>query len=61
MRQLVCIMFISNNHPLFQLWRKGNLVKHRKVSKHYETDCGTSFRPFKTSKDAFKEYYFSLL
>ena len=39
MRQLVYIMFISNNHPSFHLWLKKNLVKHLKVSKYYETDC----------------------
>ena len=32
-------MFISNNHTSFHLWGKKNLVKHRKVSKHYETVC----------------------
>ena len=39
MRQLVYAMFISNNRPSFHLWWKLNLVKHRQVSKHYETDC----------------------
>ena len=39
-RQLVYTMFISNNGASFQLWWKENLVKHRKVSKYYETDCG---------------------
>ena len=33
-------MCISNNRPSFPLWWKENLVKHRKVSKYYETDCG---------------------
>ena len=33
-------MFISNKRPSFHLWCKENLVKHRKVSKYYETDCG---------------------
>ena len=32
-------MFIRNTRPSFHLWRKGNLEKHRKVSKYYETDC----------------------
>ena len=32
-------MFISNNRASFHLWGKENLVKHRKVSKYYETDC----------------------
>ena len=32
-------MFISNNCPSFHLWWKENLVKHRKTSKYYETDC----------------------
>ena len=35
-------MFISNNCPSFHLWRKENLLKHRKVSKYYELDCGSS-------------------
>ena len=38
-RQLVYPMFISNNRTSFHLWWKENLVKHRKVSKYYETDC----------------------
>ena len=38
-RQLVYTMLVSNNRPLFHLWSKKNLVKHRKVSKYYETDC----------------------
>ena len=32
-------MFLSNNGPSFHLWWKKNLVKHREVSKYYETDC----------------------
>ena len=32
-------MFKSNNGPSFHFWWKENLVKHRKVSKYYETDC----------------------
>ena len=39
MRQLVYTILISNNHPSFHSWWKENLVKHRKVSKYYETDC----------------------
>ena len=42
MRQLVYTMFISNNHPSFHLWWEENLVKHWKVSKDYETNCGSS-------------------
>ena len=38
-RQLLNTMFISNNRPSLHLWWKENLVKHRKVSKYYETDC----------------------
>ena len=38
-RQLVYTMSISNNHPSFHLWWKENLVKHQKVSKHYENIC----------------------
>ena len=33
-------MFISNNRPSFYLWGKENLVKHQKVSKYYENNCG---------------------
>ena len=36
-RQLVYTMFISNNCISLHLWWKENLVKHRKVSKYYET------------------------
>ena len=36
-------MFISNNLPSFQLWRKENLVKHPKVSKLYQTDSLKNF------------------
>ena len=32
-------MFISNNRTSFYLWGKENWVKHRKVSKYYDTDC----------------------
>ena len=39
MRQLVYTMFINNNGAWFHLWRKENLVKHQKDSKHYENDC----------------------
>ena len=35
--QLVYIMFITNNHASFHLWR--NLVKHQKLSKYYDYDC----------------------
>ena len=43
MRQLVCTMFISNNCASFHFWWEENLVKHQKVSKHYENDCLQSF------------------
>ena len=39
MRQLIYTMFVSNNHALFHLWWKENLVKHQKVSKYYENGC----------------------
>ena len=42
----VYTMFISNNRPSFHLWWKENLVKDRKVSKYYETDCSFSFSLF---------------
>ena len=43
MRQLVNTVFISNNCPSFHLWWKENFVKHRKVSKYCETDCGLRY------------------
>ena len=43
MRNLVCIMFITNNHPLLQLRWKGNLVKHEKVPKYYDHDCRSMY------------------
>ena len=33
-------MLITNNSASFHLWEKENLVKHQKVSKYYENDCG---------------------
>ena len=38
MRQLVYTMFITNNHALFCLWSKENLIKYQKVSKYYVHD-----------------------
>ena len=35
-------MFISNNRALFHLLINENLVKHQRVSKYYENDCGLS-------------------
>ena len=32
-------MFVSNKRPSFHMCSKKNLVKHRKVSKYYETGC----------------------
>ena len=43
MRQLVYTMFITSNHASFNLSGKENLVKHQKVSKHYENDCLQNF------------------
>ena len=37
-------MFITNNQDSFQLWGKGNLVKHQKVSNYYDQDCLKNFR-----------------
>ena len=31
--------FVTNNHALFYLWLKGNLLNHEKVSNCYEHDC----------------------
>ena len=39
LRQLVYTMVICNNRLSFHLWWKENFVKHRKVSKYYETYC----------------------
>ena len=39
--QIAYSMFISNNRPSIHLWLKENLVKDRKVSKYYETDCSS--------------------
>ena len=36
-------MLIANNRTSFHLWGKENLVKHQKVSKHYENDCVQNF------------------
>ena len=48
MRQLVHTMFRNNNRSSFHLRWKENFVKHRKVSKYYETDCRSlnNFSPF---------------
>ena len=32
-------MFITNNHTLFHLWCKENLVLYQKISKYYDHDC----------------------
>ena len=47
MRQLVYTMF-RNNRPSFHLRWKENFLKHRKVSKYYETDSRSlnHFSPF---------------
>ena len=37
-------MFVSIDRPPFHLWWTENFVKHRKVSKYYETDCGIKKR-----------------
>ena len=36
-------MFLSNNRPSFHLWWKGNLGKHREVSKYFKTNCRSLF------------------
>ena len=41
--KILYIMFITNNHTLFPLWWKGNLVKHQKVSKYNDYDCSLFF------------------
>ena len=33
----------TNNHALFHLRQKGNLLNHQKVSKYYEHDCVQHF------------------
>ena len=42
-RQLVYTMFTRNNGTSSHLWWKENLVRHRKVSKYYETDSSFFF------------------
>ena len=51
MRQLVYTMFIRNNCISFHLWWKASLVKHREVSKYYETDCSFKYLLIKLSAD----------
>ena len=36
-------MFNTNNHDSLHLWRKKNLVKHKKVTKYYGQDCQKNF------------------
>ena len=52
MRQLVYAMFLSDNCALCHLWWNENLVKHQRVSKHYENDCRSCFI-FSSSDDCF--------
>ena len=40
---MTSFILLLNNRQSFHLWRMGNLVKHRKVSKYYETDCLQNF------------------
>ena len=42
-RQLVYIIFNTNNHILFYLWWKENLLNHQKVWKYYKHDCLQNF------------------
>ena len=42
-KQLVYTMFNENNPASFHLWWKGNLVRHKKVSKYYGDDCLHNF------------------
>ena len=39
MRLLVYTIFITNNHELFHLWWKKNLLNHQKFSKYYKRCC----------------------
>ena len=43
MSKLIYTMFIRNTRSSFHWWRQSNLVKHRKVSRYYETDCSQNF------------------
>ena len=36
-------MFITNNHALFHLWCKVNLVKHQKLTIYYDHDFLENF------------------
>ena len=38
-RQLVYIIFFTNNHASFHLWWEENLVKYQEVSNFYDYDC----------------------
>ena len=42
-------MFVSNNRISFHLWRKENLIKHRKVSKYYKTNCSYQISAYTNS------------
>ena len=42
-RQLVYTVFISNNHPLFHLWCRKNLVKYQKLPKYYDLHFPQNF------------------
>ena len=42
-RQLVYVMFITNNRDSFHLWWHENFVKHQNVSKYYGKDCLKNF------------------
>ena len=50
-------MFISNSRQLFHLWWKENLVKDRKVSKYYETNCRPNFIKYRNYKNCDKNNF----
>ena len=43
MSELVYTIYITNNHALFQLWLKENLIKNQKVLKYCDHYCQQNF------------------
>ena len=46
MRQLIYLLFITNDRTLLNLWLKENLVKHQKVPQCYFHDCSNKNNNF---------------
>ena len=41
-------MFTTNNHGLFHMWCKENLMKHQKVSNYYDSNYSSAFLTYTT-------------